>query len=252
MTFLASALILSGCSKEAQDGNGRLRIIFTASADVDNAVVSRGEPLDGLTAPGAEEFTLSLSGEGGDIAGPWNDDITKYPGEGYYLEAGSYTATALYGDIEQEGFGHPCFGVTESFSIVPGPIKQVEMTARLLNMAVTVGYSDQFKGYFTDYNTVIMRGETELADFSENSTGMAFIKPAAYKVVVSYTYQYNGVEERTGSSTFNVTENIAACTHHKVFINVNQGKTGSVTITATFNNDVETETVDVIEVGDEE
>ena len=248
LTLLAAALILSGCARNAQDGKGRLRIIsLSADTGLKGSVVTRAEvELEGLTPPADEEFSLAVKNSGGTEAYSWTD-ITSCLGQGWELDPGSYTATALCGDIEQEGFGYPCFGVTEPFTILNEKTTQVPLVARLMNMAVTVGYSPKFKGYFPTHNVVISRGGAELADFSTQPDGsIAFIKPAAFKAVVSCTYQ-NG---RTYSNTFDVNKNIAACTWQKIFLDVDNA--GSVSVTVTWNDDVETIVLDPIETGDEE
>ncbi len=244
--MLAAGFILSGCSRDVQDGQGKLRIVsFSADAGLNSTIVSRA--LDGLVAPAAEEFSLSISDGDGEPVGSWND-ITEYPGQGYPLDPGTYTATALCGDVEDEGFGLPAFGATEPFTIMHDKTTQVPMIAKLLNMAVTVEYSELFKGYFPTHNVIITREGTELADFSTQPAGsIAYIKPLAFKAAVSYTDQHG----RTGSKTFDVTNNIAACTHQRIILDLNEGAGGSVSITVTFNDEVETIVLDDIEAGDE-
>lgn len=248
----AAGLVLAGCAKDtkdAQDGSGRLRINFDTDSSVRETTRALG-PLEDFTAPDARDFSLSIAKDNPTFHETWSD-ITLYPGEGYYLETGNYTATAQYGDIEQEGFGLPCFGAEKTFIVTNQLTTQVEMTATLLNIAVTVEYSDLFKGYFPVHNTVISRSGIQLADFSAQPSGIAFVKPSPFKVGVSFTYQDNGTP-RTGTREFDITANIAPRTHHKIFLDVNEGKGGSVSIEVTFDDDLETVVWPVIEAGDEE
>lgn len=250
LALAATGLILAGCSKDAQDGSGRLRINFDTDVSVNETTRALGT-LDGLTAPAAGEFSLQVVKDDASFDQTW-PDITLYPGEGYYLETGNYTATALCGDVEQEGFGLPCFGASKTFVISNQLTTQVEMTATLLNMAVTVECTDLFKGYFPEHNTVISRDGATLADFSAQPDGIAFVKPNPFKVGVSFTYQDNGTE-RTGSREFEITGgNVKPRTHHRIVLDVNEGEGGSVSIEVTFDPEVETIVWPVIEAGDEE
>lgn len=248
LALLAAGIILSGCTKDGQDGKGNFRIVFAVDPAVNGVVVTRA--LEGFTVPEENEFSLAITTQGGDDVDQW-PDITKYPGPGYYFDPGNYVATAVYGDKDAEGFVDPAFGVVKSFTILKDTTTPVEMTARMFNMAVTVEYTDLFKGYFPTRNVVITRGGTELADFSAQPEGSvaAFIKPEAFKAEVSFTHQ-DGV--RKGSKIFDITKNIAACNHHKLILDVNEGAGGSLTVEASFNNQVETIPLGPIEVGDDE
>lgn len=253
LSVAVAGLLFSGCTKTPdgeQDGNGRLEIRFSADTGLD-VVSTRAEAVPGLVAPSASEFSLNIKKNGGTPDESWDwESLTDYPEENP-LVTGSYTATALYGDIALEGFGKPAFGATETFVIRNQETTPVTLDARLANMAVTVSYTDRFKGYFPTHSAAILRGDQQVVLFAQGETEVAYIKPEAFRVRLDYTHQYNGNEQRSGYKISDVATNVGACTWQKIEFDVNNDAgVGKAVITIRFNDytePVELEPVDVSE-----
>lgn len=190
VVLLAAGLALASCAKEKQDGDGRLRLQFS----VDPAVTEHKTRALSLEAPGASEFSLRLTNSDPKIYDkPWGS-MSDFPAAGVYVKAGIYTATASYGDIKEEGFGKPAFEASETFNISDGVTKLQTLEAKLVNMAVTVSYTEAFRKYFPERYAVITTSagnEISFQDTDEetNSDKTAYINPENFKITVYYKRQ---------------------------------------------------------------
>lgn len=257
MAVLAAGSVLCGCAENPQDENGMLRISFSTDAAVDGVGVTRaGEGLEGLEdlLPAREDFCLTIESGDGSV-NEW-DRVDDFPAEGIWLDPGVYTASAFIANDEvEEGFDCPRFGVTAPFTIIYDETTPIDLTAKLLNMAVTVEYTPEFLGYFPEtHDVVIRRGENVLADFSEQPTGSvaAFIEPEPFTVSVSCVRQNGNPYSREFEIDATRTEEFGPCTHQRIILGVNEGAVGNVSVTVTFDDTVETIEVGPVEVGEDE
>ena len=254
LALSAAVLFLSGCARDAHDGEGRLRISFSSDAAVNGVVVTRAAEqlagLDGLI-PVYSAFGLTITDAEGSTVGTW-EDITTFPEEGIVLSPGDYTATAATAD-GGEGFDCPRFGASAGFTITNGGNVSIALTASLLNMAVTVEYTDEFKGYFPTHNAVIMRDEAEVVDFSEQGSSLAaFIEPQLFTLAITGTRQNGNPYSTTVELNSEAAAKIAACTYLRIILDVNGGGAGSASITVSFSGVEETIEVPALEVGEED
>jgi hypothetical protein len=255
LAFAALGFILGGCARDgAEDGAGNLGIAFSSDASVEGVQATRAlAEWDELTAllPAESEFSLTVKDSEDATVKTW-DSVEEFPEEGASFSPGNYTAIAFCADDEvTEGFDCPRFGVTKPFTIVNGETTTIEMTARLLNMAVTVDYTEDFENYFPTCSVALVRDEEEIVDFADmpESALAAFIEPEPFKVVISAT-RGNGT---TYSTEFDVEgAGIKACTRQKITIGID-GEIGDISFNITFNDTpLDTVTVAPIETGDEE
>lgn len=236
VVLAAAGLMLASCTKDKQgdqgEGTGRLRVQLSA----DPAVTEQATRALELQAPADEQFSLRVVKSDGKYDRSW-DDITKYPGEGYYIKTGYYTATAVCGNPSDEGFGKPAFGVTENFSIIHGTTAQVEMTAKLTNTAATVGYTTAFEHYFPEHYAVITTGNDNELSFEENPAEAAYFEAKPFTVTIYYKDQ-RGDED---SAQFNVTTGVTACKYFNIVfdVNKNSGGVGGAAIEVKFDGRVE-------------
>lgn len=254
MLSAAAGLLLAGCAKDAgavQGGDGTIDVRLSTSSEVVSVEATRvAGSLEGIVeTPANSEFSLRIVRDGANPeTSPFWDDITQYPVDTKH-QVGDYTATALYGDANVEGFDKPAFGVKDQpFTVEHNVVKTVPLTARLLNTAVTVDCTNEFKGYFSDYSITVLRGAVEVAEFSETETRALFLKPEAFSIRVDYTHQSNG---KTGSYTLAVAE-VDACTHYVLKLNVNEGKVGGAEIEIIWNDDTQTVELDPVDIGEPE
>lgn len=252
--LLTAGLLLASCAKEGRDGEGRLRLQFS----VDPTVAEQTTRALSLEAPDPSEFSLVIKKNGDPLFEPkeW-DDLTQFPVNGLFLKTGTYTATASCGDPAEEGFDKPAFGTSGSFNITESRVWIEHLEARLVNMAVTVKYTEAFQGYFPEHYAVVgTAAGNDIAFRDDTAAGTAYIAPAAFDVEVFYTRQ-NGDE---GSAVFEIGEEtkgkdgklcVGACKHLNIVIDVNAetGGVGNAVIKITFNEYVDEVNVPAIEVG---
>ena len=241
LALLAVVALLSGCAEEPQGGNGQLRVDLSTSPEL-NVVATRAvENLpDAVILPAPAGFAMVING-----AGDFVQNFESIPAELVVLEKGSYSATATCGDPNTEGFDVPAFGVTVPFEIEWNKTTRVDMTAKLTNMAVSVGYTKEFKAYFSDYSVEVIRSAATVLAFAKDETRLAFLKPQAFMVKVNYTRSSNG---KTGSMEFDVASNTVACTYHKITLNVNEGAVGGAAFEFKWDDEVETVALEAIDV----
>jgi hypothetical protein len=168
---------------------------------------------------------------------------------------GDYTAIALCGDVEVEGFEKPAFGVVQPFTVVHNVETSVALEAKLMNMAVSVApkvypaeTKSRFEQYFSTWSVEVLREnevqeiDVKIAEFAKDEARVLYLKPEAFKLKLNYTHQSNG---KTGSRTIEVGENVKACTLYEVSLDVNDGHVGGKQIVITFDD-----TTEIIELGD--
>ncbi len=246
--------ITQSCAEaDTESGYGKIAMDVHAENTV-NVVRTRAlETLPGLVAPGEEDFTLAIKGPKTDRE--WAS-ITDFP-QDTVLTAGSYTATALYGDPEAEGFDCPAFGATQTFKINHLATTTVDLTAKLMNMAVTVDYTEAFESYFATYTATIIREDEDIVSIDKGDARPLFLRPEAFTLRVDYTMRPNGATDevtgepivRTGTKTYKVSENIGAARWLRVEIDAPNA--GGADITVTFDG-MEAHDLGTIDVGETE
>lgn len=176
-----------------------------------------------------------------ETVGYW-ENYTDFP-EAYSLPQGSYLLTAVYGDISQEGFDLPCFEGSEPFYLVKGETTEVEVTCFLANVKVTTEYTENFRNYFTSYETQVQSVSGNILIFPEGEERAAYIQPGKFTVAVRVT--------RSGGEA--VTMQVAtipeasAREHYKLKLDVDAG---SALLNVSFSE--ETERVPIqIDISDE-
>ncbi len=80
------------------------------------------------------------------------------------LLTGNYTVKASYGLRSDEGFDKPC--LTGDISVTGGGTTNVTIPVTLAkSLIVRMGYSDNFKTYYTDYSIKLTTGAGTEVDF---------------------------------------------------------------------------------------
>ncbi len=233
--------MLWSCSDENPwryvDGEGGINPTITASGDVKSSVTVRAGAEE-LTAPQPEEFTLTLTKTDGSYNKTW-PSFTLFPKDQSF-KVGSYTMTATYGDIEDEGFARPCFIGTESFEVQEDRSTDVAIVATLANAMVSIKYTEAFVKYFKDYSATLHSEGGAYVPCPKEETRPAFLRPGKVNIALSITKQ-NGV-----SATLQPAEFQAEAQHHyRVTFDVYEGEVGDAQLVITFDESVEEENVTI-------
>lgn len=181
----AVAAVWAGCSHEAVSADiGASKI--TPVVKVDASVTGPdGSTLDGYQlgfAPQPSDFRLTISSSGGEYEGEWAS-VNDYP-ENQTLRPGAYWVTATYGDIEAEGFGKPCFGATVDAILEGGRTTVIDLSATLLNAAVTVNYTDEFTTALPGATLTFHSEGGEYLSYSRTDEGLLFLRTGKVNVIL--------------------------------------------------------------------
>ena len=174
----ATTLLLVSCANEDSreaSGYGSINVRISADYEVIPATRSTGESTSTPENPDVSLFALKLVSSDGSFTRAWNsladfDPATKIP-------IGSYTMSAFYGDLDNEGFDQPYYLGESDVAVRDRENSPVEIHCTLANVKVTVEYSEAFKKYFADYATTIHSEGGSDIKFNRNETRAAYVKP---------------------------------------------------------------------------
>lgn len=183
--MLAVASVASSCSHETISSDlGVCRLSPSVSVDA-SVKAPDGSVVDGTTlgfAPEASELSFTLASLTGDYEGEWAS-VDEYPVD-QSLRPGSYRVAAYHGDIETEGFGKPCFGVRKDINLVAGKPTEVDLTATLLNAAVTVNYSEAFRCAFPAARATFHSDGGGYLPYTVTDGSYMFLRPGNVSVIL--------------------------------------------------------------------
>ncbi len=139
----AAILSVTACQQEilpedASDGlQGSVEISLTAESRA-TALTKASADIDS-DLPDVEDFTVEiLSSDASESL--YKNSYSKLLGKTIYLNTGDYTLLAYHGDSLAAGFDAAYFAGTQPFTIEQQRETEVELTARLANVAVKVNY----------------------------------------------------------------------------------------------------------------
>lgn len=238
LTVLVAA---TACSKSEAPIGGKGMVAFSVATQQEITDVTRSNISDITTLPSTEDFTLSITDTERQIVRDINiDEVTG----DYILDAGTYIATAQYGDVADEGFDKPCFSGSTTFTIEGGSTKIVELPVALANTIVKVSCTDMFKKYYPEYSFLITTAAGTVIDFPKEESRGAFID--AYKFTIEGTLTNQGGSQKTFSKSYDSSINPATC----YTVTFDASNVGGTTITVTFNDTVEEVDLGDIELND--
>lgn len=230
---LAIAMMMASCTKSVTDGS----VNFVISAQHDLADVTKSNVSDYAALPDPDDFILTISDASG--ASVWAGNAASWD-PATKLKSGDYTVTASYGNIEDEGFGKPCFEGTQTFTVKTDETSHVNISATLANTVIRITCSENLKNYYKDYSFKLGRNNADIVTFAKDETRAAFVD--GYKITVSGTLVTETGAEKTFSRDYT---GLASATAYNMVFDV--AGVGNGTVTISFNNTVET-----VELGDVE
>lgn len=167
-------------------GKGGISLNLSADVDVEDALplVRAGAPE--LVAPDATNFSIEMKNLDTGMVQPWNtlDEFNNEEG----FDVGSYTLTAFYGNVNECGFDKPCFKGEATVNVLEGRESDVEVTATLANVMLSVDYTDAFRGYFQDFSVTAHTDGHANVVFGRNETRAGFLAAGDVTLQVSLTH----------------------------------------------------------------
>lgn len=231
--FGVLTLVLAvSCAKTQSATSGQVSFAVANNQLVDD--VTKSKVSDYTTLPNSADFTITVTGE----EYTWTGQISTWD-PATVLTAGEYSVTAVYGDLEDEGFDKPFFTGTATFVVKGGEETAVSIPVSLGNSIVRMTFTEAFNNYYSDYTFKLTRGETTIATFNKGETKAAFVDPWKFRLEGTITGE---MKTFTFSKDYSNLNEATAYTFNFDVTNV-----GGATITIKFNDTVET-----VELGDHE
>ena len=238
-------LLVSCANEENQVASGYGSINVEVSADYQVVPVTRSTSETTETSnPDVSEFSLKLVSSDGSFSRAWDNLADFDPAE--KIPVGSYTMSAYYGSLEEEGFDKPYYLGEADVAVRDRENTPVEINCTLANVKVTVEYSDAFKKYFADYATTIHAAEGDYIKFEKEETRAAYVKPGKI-TIQTYLKKQNGIE-----STFEpaAIENAQPRQHYRIKLDIADNAAGEAQLSISFDETTETQPV-AIDISDE-
>lgn len=187
---LASLVALSmvGCTNEEPKGvaneKGAVNFDLTISNEVD-VTRAEGHYVE-CTTPDDDAFTLKIQGEGS-----LRECTFAEFAEDNYLHYGSYTVTAVAGDVAEEGYDKVAFEGSADFEVKVRENTEVAITATIANALVKVETTEKFRNYFVGGHTMELTTEAgNTFDVSEQIDTL-FVAPGEIVINATATKQAN-------------------------------------------------------------
>ncbi|MCR4860033.1 MAG: DUF4493 domain-containing protein [Bacteroidales bacterium] len=232
ITFLTcSGLLLAACSKGDADGN----VVFRVEENPIAEVVTKGNVSDYTALPAAADFSLVVKNSLGatvysGLLGAW-DESTALPN-------GDYTVSATYGSSSSEGPAKPCFEGETDFLVLGGETTSVSIPVSLGNCIVKIACTDAFRNYYP--------GRTFTVTTPETPSGFTYADKALF---VAYQWTIGGTLVNQAGVSYALPEKTwkgSPATCYTVKYDVSNA--GDLTITVSFDDTVETVTLEEIEL----
>lgn len=238
-------LLVSCANEENQVDSGYGSINVKVSADYQVVPVTRSTTeITETTNPDVSEFALKLVSADGSFSRAWDSLADFDPAE--KIPVGTYTMSAYYGNLEEEGFDKPYYLGQSDVAVRYRENTPVDILCTLANVKVTVEYSDAFKKYFADYATTIHAAEGDYIKFEKEETRAAYVKPGKI-TIQTYLKKQNGIE-----STFEpaAIENAQPRQHYRIKLDIADNAAGEAQLSISFDETTETQPV-AIDISDE-
>lgn len=214
-----------------------MRLNLSATAEVQSAIpqITRATAPD---EPDASEFSVRLSR----LDGSWSHDYTsleEFNNAGSF-KTGAYMLSASYGSLNDEGFGKPCYYGETQVTVLEERTSEAEVTATLASSMVSIGYTDSFKQYFTDWSAEVHTDGHSYIEYSKEETRAAYIAPGTTAIAIEVT-DHNNRSVKLQPCTFaSVARN-----HYRITFDVNQGNVGIAQLSVIFDDSLTQEDVKV-------
>ena len=224
------ALTLSACSEKVAQGEqkseGRVTINLETSSEVADTRAAIG-----CQTPTADDFALTIEGA---------DQNFEYASvaefnEDNYLHYGSYKATVVAGDVNDEGYDKVAFVGSQEFAVEARKDVEVEITATIANAIVKVETTERFDSYFEGGHSLkLVTAAGNEFDVTAQSK-LLFIAPDSFTISGTATKQpaQSGAEGVVVTLPEYKSEGVAAQTLYTVKFDVET--VGSATLNITLN-----------------
>ena len=226
-TFIGALALFAALSCTKNHAEVKGQVSFSVANDPSVEEVTKSNVSDFTALPATGDFIITISDASDALV--WEGKLSEWD-PAYPLAAGDYSVEAVYGNLEDEGFGKPYFVGSETFKVIGGETTSVSMQVYLNNTIVRISCSDYFRKYYTGYTFKLTRNGADVVTFTKDETRAAFID--GYKITVEGTLT-SETKTQTFSTSYNNLDEGTAYTIAFDAVNV-----GGSTITISFNDEV--------------
>ena len=230
--ILAGSLcLLLSCSKSEEGGT----VVFRLKENPIAEVTTKGSVADYATVPSQGDFSLVVKNSLGStiysgLLSGW-DSSTPLPN-------GNYSASATFSTAAEEGPSKPYFEGSASFAVTGGNTTAVSIPVSLGNCIVRIELTDAFRNYYPTSSFTIST--------PDNPAGFTYTGKAIF---VAYQWTITGTLVGQNGAAYTLPERTwkgesATCYSVKYDIS----NVGGATITISFDDSVETVTLEEIEL----
>lgn len=200
LSLLCAGLV--SCAKDEAQSSLKGRIDVRVNADQslsDEMSRAAGE----VTEPDLKDFALTIASADGEVSNSW-DSFEKF--EPVFVEVGTYTVTASYGEAESEGFDALSYLGSTNVEVRKDETAEAAVTCTINKAKVSVAYTDDFKKYFSSYSAYVSSSKGNKVTYTADETRGAYFVPGDLSLFLELTRQ--GISQKITLNPKNFTAEV--------------------------------------------
>lgn len=156
-----------------------------------------------VTEPDLKDFALTIASADGEVSNSW-DSFEKF--EPVFVEVGTYTVTASYGEAESEGFNALSYLGSTNVEVRKDETAEAAVTCTINKAKVSVAYTDDFKKYFSSYSAYVSSSKGNKVTYTADETRGAYFVPGDLSLFLELTRQ--GISQKITLNPKNFTAEV--------------------------------------------
>lgn len=200
LSLLCAGLV--SCAKDEAQSSLKGRIDVRVNTDQslsDDVSRAAGE----VTEPDLKDFALTIASADGEVSNSW-DSFEKF--EPVFVEVGTYTVTASYGEAESEGFDALSYLGSTNVEVRKDETAEAAVTCAINKAKVSVAYTDDFKKYFSSYSAYVSSSKGNKVTYAADETRGAYFVPGDLSLFLELTRQ--GISQKITLNPKNFTAEV--------------------------------------------
>lgn len=200
LSLLCAGLV--SCAKDEAQSSLKGRIDVRVNTDQslsDEVSRATGE----VTEPDLKDFALTIASADGEVSNSW-DSFEKF--EPVFVEVGTYTVTASYGEAESEGFDALSYLGSTNVEVRKDETAEATVTCTINKAKVSVAYTDDFKKYFSSYSAYVSSSKGNKVTYTADETRGAYFVPGDLSLFLELTRQ--GISQKITLNPKNFTAEV--------------------------------------------
>lgn len=200
LSLLCAGLV--SCAKDEAQSSLKGRIDVRVNTDQslsDDVSRAAGE----VTEPDLKDFALTIASADGEVSNSW-DSFEKF--EPVFVEVGTYTVTASYGEAESEGFDALSYLGSTNVEVRKDETAEAAVICTINKAKVSVSYTDDFKKYFSSYSAYVSSSKGNKVTYAADETRGAYFVPGDLSLFLELTRQ--GISQKITLNPKNFTAEV--------------------------------------------